>query len=360
MAITKKRWILILVFVLIAGLLILISMSHLWVESHYTYGFYQFSSAIQRRVFGWLPFSFGDFIYMLFILWILYIIVRNVVLLFVRKLTLRVAFRKFTKLVLRLVLLYVFFLLIWGLNYSRKGIRYQLELERPAYNDSDMLTLHRMLAKEVNSSKVDLMSSQAQYPKYREIFERAVVAYGSAVDSFPFLRYKHPSLKPSLFGSLTNYMGFTGYYNPFTGEAQVNTTVPKFLVPSITLHEMAHQIGYAKENEANFVGFLVGSQCSDPLFRYSVWIDLLMYTNSRIRRSDPALADTALQELSQDVRNDIEEWRRFSQLHYSFLEPVMHWVYERYLKLNKQSQGMKSYDAVVSLVIAYYKKEGNL
>ncbi len=58
---------------------------------------------------------------------------------------------------------------------------------------------------------------------------------------------------------LGNYLGFTGYYNPFTGEAQVNTTVPQFLLPNIALHEMGHQIGYAKEDEANFSAYLAAS-----------------------------------------------------------------------------------------------------
>ena len=53
------------------------------------------------------------------------------------------------------------------------------------------------------------------------------------------------------------WQDFLGYYNPFTGEAQVNTNVPAFVIPFTTCHEMAHQIGYASESEASFVGFLV-------------------------------------------------------------------------------------------------------
>jgi hypothetical protein len=79
-----------------------------------------------------------------------------------------------------------------------------------------------------------------------------------------------------LWGWLGNYVGFTGYYNPFTGEAQVNTTVPKFLQPFTASHEVAHQLGYAKEMEANFVGYLAASHSTDTLFRYSVYLDLFL------------------------------------------------------------------------------------
>lgn len=357
MAVPKKRIILILVFAVVVIALIIISMSKLWVENNYTYGVYPYTSRLQRWITGSIPFSIGDIVYIIFICWVTYKIIRNIWLLFVRRLTIRIAFRKFSKFILLLLYLYVFFLLVWGLNYSRKGIRYQLSLEPPVNEQSDLLNLQSLLLAKVNDAKARLVASEKSYPPNKDMFQRAVYAFDEAQDSFPFLKYTVPSIKPSIFGSLWSYMGFTGYYNPFSGEAQVNTSVPRFLIPAITVHEMAHQIGYAKENEANFVGFLVGSHSSDPLFSYSSWLDLFMYTNVQVRQYDSASGNAALLQLDPSVRQDIIEWRQFSEQHRSFMEPVMHWVYGKYLELNKQAQGMKSYDAVVSLVMAYYKKE---
>ena len=39
-------------------------------------------------------------------------------------------------------------------------------------------------------------------------------------------------------------MGFSGYLNPFTHEAQADDLMPLFNTP-LTAHEMAHQLGYA-------------------------------------------------------------------------------------------------------------------
>lgn len=352
----KRRLIFIIVFALMAILLVVISMSKLWVERNYTYGIYPFISEFQRLITGIVPFSIGDVLYTIVFCWVIYKISRNLYFLFVRKLTLLIALRKLSKLILILLGCYIIFLLVWGLNYSRKGIRYQLGLGFPEYNQNDLVELQGFLIKRVNKSKRDLMKERSGYPENKELFRRAVSAYSFAEHSYPFLKYTAPAIKSSLYGSLGNYLGFTGYYNPFTGEAQVNTTVPKFLKPSITLHEIAHQIGYAKENEANFVGFLVGSNCKDPLFRYSAWLDLLMYTNRQLWLADSTAANMALKNLEEPVIHDIEEWKKFVNSHQSFLEPAMHWIYGKYLVFNDQPQGIRTYDAVVSIAIAYYKK----
>lgn len=360
MAISRKRKIWIVVFVIIATTLIILSFSNRWVEDHFTYGVYPYISRFQRMLTGNIPFSIGDIVYLLALIWVAYNVSRNVYLLFVRKLTYKVVARKMANFFILLLGVYIVFLVIWGLNYSRKGIRYQLGLERPEYQEENLIKLQDILLGEVNSSKAEWLASGTDYPERKEIFKRSAIAYNQLQDSFPFLRYKYPSVKSSLFGRIENYLGFTGYYNPFTGEAQVNTAVPQFLIPNITLHEIAHQIGYAKENEANFVGFLVGTRCNDALFRYSAWLDIFMYANAQVRYIDSTKGNAALERLLPEVKDDIAEWRRFSARHQSFVQPVMYWVYGKYLELNKQPQGIRSYDAVVSLVVAYYRNKGVL
>src|SRR6185369_11733527 len=88
------------------------------------------------------------------------------------------------------------------------------------------------------------------------LFNTAVAAYSNTCLENEFLDYRSSSIKPSMIGYIGNYLGFSGYYNPFSGEAQVNTTVPSYIKPFTTCHEIGHQLGYAKENEANFAGFL--------------------------------------------------------------------------------------------------------
>src|SRR5665811_1952947 len=112
----------------------------------------------------------------------------------------------------------------------------------------------------------------------RDRFRYSVDAYRVAAGTHPSLMYRFPSVKFSFYGYLADYMGFSGYYNPFTCEAQVNTTIPSFVQPFTTCHEIGHQLGYAKEEEANFCGFLATKSSTDPAFRYSVYVDLYLYS----------------------------------------------------------------------------------
>ena len=159
---------------------------------------------------------------------------------------------------------------------------------------------------------------------------------------------------------LGNNMGFTGYYNPFTGEAQVNTLVPKFLQPFTSCHEVAHQLGYAKEMEASFVGYLAAVASQDTLLHYSVYLDLFMYSNRNLFETDSLAAKEFTKLLIPDVKDDVKEWKAFNKKHRNLFEPIFRWIFGVYLKQNQQPQGVLSYDEVTGFMIAYYKKYGKI
>ena len=174
------------------------------------------------------------------------------------------------------------------------------------------------------------------------------------------MRYRPVSLKPSIWGWLGNYTGFTGYYNPFSAEAQVNTTIPRFLLPFTTCHEVGHQLGYARENEANFAGYLAAVSSADTLFRYSTYLDLFLYANRNLYLLDTAAASQYRKGLSPAIMHDLELWRAFNLRHRNPFEPVVRWLYGMYLRSNQQPSGLFSYDEVTACVVAWYKKYGSL
>lgn len=352
----KKRLIYLLILMIILVSLFSLTGNRLWIEKYYATGIYQPFAGMLRFLFGWIPFSIGDIAYGALFVWLGYKVSRNFFLLFRKKLTWHIFLRKILKTFIIIFFVYGILMIFWGLNYSRLGISYQLSLDHPRYDTQVLNNLMDIMVEKVNESKSRTDSNYQ--PSNAEVFAKSVIAYKNAAKSFPFLDYFNPSVKSSLYGSLGNYLGFTGYYNPFSGEAQVNATVPRFLLPSITVHEMAHQIGYAKEKEANFVGFLVGSHANDPYFQYSAYLDLLMYTNAQVRFYDTTSAFLALKRLSPAVKKDLKEWQAFSLAHQSIFEPVARWLYGKFLKINNQPMGMQSYDEVTSLVIAYYQKLG--
>ena len=352
---------------IITGVLLLLALLVRWysasaarVEGSYSNGFYPPFAGFLRHVFGWLPISFGDILYGALVVFLLWRLIRGIIRLFKK----RVSWKGFgmgcLKLVAIMLAVYVYFNISWGINYNRNGIADQLNLQMEKYSNSDLQNLNGMLVEKVNAAKASLVNSNAAYPSSPALFARVRSAYAKLDTAYPFLQYHTVSLKSSMWGWLGNYTGFTGYYNPFTGEAQVNTTVPKFLQPFICCHEVAHQLGYAKEMEANFVGYLAASASGDTLFHYSVYLDLFFYSNRNLYAMDSVAAKTYSKQLSPAVHADIDEWKKFVRSHKNPIEPVIRWIYGKYLQSNQQPQGVLAYDEVTSFLIAYYKKFGKI
>jgi hypothetical protein len=362
----KKSLIFTLVLVVIAVVIHVYANDSTRVENQYSTGFYPVFSRILRYIFGWLPFSVGDVLYGLMILWLVAPLTprrgdkEKIVAKIKRKFAIQNLLRVSFKAVKFGLIIYIVFNLFWGINYNRVGIASQLQLKMEKYKPEDLKMINGLLVEKVNAAKLALVSQHFQYPSKGQLFAKVQYAYKEAEKIYPFLKYQPVSLKPSVWSWVGNYMGFTGYYNPFTGEAQVNTLVPKFLQPFTSCHEVAHQLGYAKEMEANFVGYLSATASKDTLLHYSVYLDLFMYSNRNLFATDSVAAKDYRDKLAPAVIDDLKEWRAFNKKHKNPIEPVFRWIYGKYLEGNQQPQGVLSYDEVTGFIIAYYKKYGKI
>lgn len=338
-------------------LLHLYSLNHQHVEQVYSRKIFPAISGIQRFVLGWIPFSIGDLLYLIAIIWAIAGMVR-----FIRNRIRRkpLQFSRLVKRILNLAaVVYLLFNLLWGLNYNRTPVLAQMGIEETAPERRELLLLNALLVKKVNEEKAASMQSE-NFKRKREMLQKVHQTF--LQNNIPVFHrgYGKPSLKPALFSFPGNFLGFTGYYNPFSGEAQVNTTIPHFLQPFTASHEVAHQLGFAKEMEANFVGFLVLEKSDDPRLRYSAYLDMFLYANRNLFRADSALARQYRERLSLPVSKDIEELRRFSKKYHSFLQTIFQWGYGIFLQRNQQPQGIWSYDEVTTYLVAWYKSKGEL
>ncbi len=356
----KKSLVFTLLLVVIAAFVHLYANDSTRVENQYSAGIYPAFGRFLRYLFGWLPFSTGDLLYGLAIIWLIWKLAKGIKILFAGQGSWPGFGRGLVKGIRILLVIYIVFNLFWGINYNRRGIAGQLQLQMTSYTQEDLKAINGLLLEKVNAAKQVLIDQQAIYPGKQQLFAKVQAAYTRAESIYPFLHYQPVSLKPSLWSWLGNYMGFTGYYNPFTGEAQVNTLVPEFLQPFTSCHEVAHQLGYAREMEANFVGYLAAKASNDTLLHYSVYLDLFMYSNRNLFATDSVSANAFRKQLAPGVISDLKEWRAFNIRHRNPVEPVFRWIYGKYLEQNQQPQGVLSYDEVTGFIIAYYKKFGNI
>ncbi len=330
-----------------------------WVESNYTYGIYPFIAKVQRFLFGWIPFSIGDLFYAFLILVVLFRTIMFFKLLFKKRLTRKYFASGLQQAIFFFLFVYVFFNLLWGLNYNRRGIAQQLGLNVKKYSLADLDTLTTVIQNRLNQYAAFVTEQQRDsLDKKRKLFRESSLAYQTVADKYSFLQYTPGSVKPSLFSYLGNYLGFQGYYNPFSGEGQVNTTVPRFIEPFVTAHEIGHQVGYARENEANFVAFLACRTSSSPGVKYSMYFDIYSYAIREVGKRDTILARGFNQKMHPQVIKDFKELKDFFRQYRNPIEPIIMWGYGHFLKANNQPAGKEAYNEVVAWLIAYYKKYG--
>lgn len=357
----KRSWIAPAVLLIIAIAIKVYSNDATRVEQGYATGFYPAIASFFRLLFGWLPFSIGDILYGLAGAWLVWRLVRGIRAIIKKQVT-KASFAKgLRKLLLIILSVYIIFNLCWGINYQRQGIAAQMDIKVDTFSYAELKDITIQLAGKLNATKSYLLRNNISYPSNNELFRKIRSAYTRAADSLPFLRYKNISIKPSIWSWVGNYTGFTGYYNPFTGEAQVNTLVPKFLQPFVACHEVAHQVGYAKENEASSVGYLSALYSGDSLLLYSTYFDL--YTSARrelvynvMENKDTASLKEISAILMPEVKDDIREMLAFFNRHKNPVGPLVREGYAFYLKNNNQPGGMHSYDEVTAFLIAYYRK----
>jgi hypothetical protein len=328
------------------------------VEKYYSTGVYPLISRMLRVLFGWIPFSVGDLLYAGAFIYLIFSVIR-----FFTRAFRRTLHRKFLILSLKMTVaillwIYISFNILWGLNYDRMPLARQMRLDEKVYSKEDLQNLVGLLVTRMNGIDSVALSVRKKLNNNDSLFLYSAEAYRYYGRENKAFQYPNASVKSSFYGYLANYMGFSGYYNPFSGEAQVNTTIPRFVQPFTTCHEIGHQMGYAKEEEANFCGFLTTKSSPDPAFRYSVYVDLYLYAASALYGLDSTAYIPYRESLKPAVRKDLRDLKAFYQKYQNPLEPIIHLMYGRYLKANRQPQGINSYDEVVSLAIAYYNKYG--
>ena len=343
-----RSWIL-----LLAGV-VLVRLSTLepqWVEQFYSSGVYPFIARFFRAVSSWVPFSVGDLIYVAAIIWLARELARWVRAIRARALNKSWLLSRISNYTRVFLSIYLIFNVLWGINYNRAGIAGQLGLTLEDSSDVELFRLTEALMAKTNQFR-----PQDPAIGFEHSAELAQMAYTTSSSKYPFLAPRPFSLKPSLFGAIGNYMGYSGYYNPLTGEGQVNTKVPGFLIPFVACHEMAHQAGYARENEANFVGFLAARESKDSALLYSTYLNLFLYANGELRRVDTSAAKRNMDRLVPGVKKDIDQYRKWLKSYDTVVGDLVDVFYNQYLKLNEQPAGKRSYNQVVNWLLAYHRK----
>ncbi len=350
----KSRLITIVVLAIIWFLLMLLADYPVAVERYYSNGFYPVLCHIFHPLFNLFPFSFGDVLYITVVIYIIYAVYKLI------KLCLKRQFKLLARFIIGIIIgvqsAVLIFYIFWGMNYFRMPAGERLGLRDTGYTTADLKAVATLLIDSANATRARLSATDLNQGN-GAIYKASVAAINKlSADSADFRTYA-PRVKSSLLTFLMNYMGTSGYYNPFTTEAQMNSEMPAFDRPVTACHELSHQMGYGGEDEANFVGFLAGIGSHDRLLRYSAYhlaVDECMHAlYFRDSLENKALKPRVSALVHQDFVAERTYWRSYQ----SKIDVISSLFYDKFLKANNQPQGLGTYNRMVLLVMAMYRNK---
>ena len=348
----KKKYILPLILLLQIVFLKVIAFFPEIVERFYSNGLYVLISKIARTLLGRIPFSVGDILYGIVILYLLIRLWKS------RKLWRTNWKDQVLKTLSVISIAYFLFHFLWAMNYYRVPLFEKMSIQRE-YTEADLVAFTQKLIVKANEVQFQITknkNTKVIVPYSQEtIFNMTQNGYDHLAKEYSFFEYEIPSRKKSLLSLPLTYMGFGGYLNPFTNEAQVNDKLPLYGFPNVICHEMAHQIGYGSESECNFIGFLAATKNEDLYFQYSAYATALRYCLNTLTLLDEKESNRLQQKINPGILANYEESEAFWKQYDTFIDQGFHAFYDQYLKLNQQKEGMESYSRYVDLLVNYYK-----
>jgi hypothetical protein len=258
------------------------------------------------------------------------------------------------------------FVFTLGTGYHGSTLDKKLGLNRKEVSKDELRYTAEILTQHVNelSSAVDFESkSFSVMPcSTKEMNDKLLLAYEKASAQYDFIPKMYSRVKPVMISKLMSYTHITGVYSFFTGEANINVDFPDYTIPFTAAHELAHQRGIAREDEANFVAFIVCSMSDDTYIRYSGYLNMLEYVSNAYYSADNSKDHTDYIELRElldlNVRYEQKAYSEFfDKYRDSVASDVSGAVNNAYLQSQGVKEGSKSYGMVVDLAVAYYKPE---
>lgn len=264
--------------------------------------------------------------------------------------------RLFGHAILSAGILYLAFLVLWGLNYQREPFARIAGLDARPASASELAALGEELVARADRARERVAEGADGVMRIpdgaRGALARTTKGFEAAAVFYLPLAGRCARPKPVFFSTVLARLGVTGIYVPFTGEPNVNTTVPDPELPFSAAHEVAHQRGFAREDEANYLGYLACRLHPDTDFRYSGLLVASIYAGNALARVDRAAFDRIEARRSAPVRRDLDALVAWAVRYRGRAAAVSERVNDAYLRSQGEAEGVRSYGRMVDLLLA--------
>ncbi len=254
------------------------------------------------------------------------------------------------------------FMINCGAGYSRRSLTQLMELPTRSYTVEELTAVTIHLAEEASRTRQQVKEDENGCMMLSSSLSDTLLAaddtYHHLQEDYPFLTTATWRVKPVALSHAWSYTGFVGVYCPWLGEASVNVDTPPCDLGHTAAHELAHTMGFAKEDECNFLAFLACVGDDDPDFVYSGYLATYIYCANALHAADTAAWKQAYSHLSDGVKRDLQQRRSYWKSFEGQVMDTSQQANDTFIKVNGVESGALSYNEMVALVLAYYDKTG--
>ncbi len=327
-----------------------------FVEEYYSMGIYPVISQAINFLFGWMPFSAAEFLLYFSVIGIAAYIITQLILLALKKERILRLFKLLTHLAMIISIGYFVFICFWGLNYYRQPLATTLAYKVAPRSVAELNKLCVALADATNEVRTGLAEDEHGVVALRE-GKRAMLksipsAYEKLSEQYPLFGAKYGPPKPVWQSHRMSYTETQGIFIPFTIEPNVNVEIPDAFLASTAAHEVAHQYGFAREDEANFVGYLACMASGNGEMEYSGLLLALTTSMNALYGYDADAYWGIYETYSDGVKRDLNAYNRYWKQFEGPVAETSTRMNNAYLKSNKQADGVNSYGRMVDLLLA--------
>ncbi len=341
----------------LSGALLLFTALAVLAAKYFGAFFFGFYPAFSRWVTGVLagitsvvPFAFCEILLVALLIWFIISLVRAIVK--------KRMVRWLTGVLLILCILVTAFVGIWGLNYYAPPMRERLGLSDRQFTVAELKEATIYYRDRANEFAYSVERGEdgvmIEYD-FSELAKAAGDGYETLSQTIEDFGGSTVRVKKLLSSSLQGKLGTTGVFICLTGESCVSTTTHSASMPFTMCHEIGHRMAFAREDEANFAGFLACAANTRPEFQYSGWYCAFRYCYNALYAQDPNAAAEVWSGVSAAVARDwADSVEHYRALRSETAAEISDTVYDAYLKGFSVKSGVQSYGEVTDLLLVWY------
>ena len=324
----------------------------------YAKNLYPLYAGLLGRINGWIPFSVNEIGIYIFLLLFIFFIVRDIARACAKKLRKGWFVRWIRTVLLCAGSMWLIFMIGMGINYNRATFAEEYGLDLSGGTKEDLYYLSEIMTEQAKALIDQVQRDENGIMQLSgDIREQSVRAMRKLGESYPTLAGFYPMPKAVWFSEFLSHEHITGIQSPYTSEAQYNRLITPYNLPHTVCHELGHLKGYAREDEANFIGFLACIGSDDADCRYSGYVLGYLYASNALYGADYDLWAKVRGKLEEAVAVDLAENSRYWSQFQTKLAEIKEKTNDAQLKFNHQEDGVKSYGRVVDLMLSYYRDE---